>query len=347
MRVRQSLMQHKKAQLGMQFNWIFVLVIGAVILGFFITVIKNQERRSTAEQATDLVETIDTLFVTISSNPNTVETFSIRNAELEFLCEEGQSRYYIQGAGPVETTYKPLFSAETLRGSSITTWTKAWNAPFEAGTLTYIADDLTLFLFIPELGVTNGNIAKLYNELPTSFNKEIVTPDVVSAYKPTGYSRYVIITTEDVIDDGLVLPTMIKEPHYRIIPGEQAADLDDVFDLDFDSEGSTSVFTKDLLWAAIFSHDAAYYECNTEKAIKKLTHLSNVLHDRTDALVDVYTDSRCFYFLNDARTPLNNLASITVTDPFHTQLNTINTQKEELEIIQGLIQRGPLCPYIY
>ena len=51
----------RNAAIESQFNWIFVLVVGAVILIFFITFINNQRKNSEILTASDLLTHFDSI----------------------------------------------------------------------------------------------------------------------------------------------------------------------------------------------------------------------------------------------------------------------------------------------
>ncbi len=67
----------KKAQLDVQFNWIFILLVGAIILSFFVGVAfwyKNtQEHKITGE----VIVGIEALLKTAKESPNTARTTTI------------------------------------------------------------------------------------------------------------------------------------------------------------------------------------------------------------------------------------------------------------------------------
>lgn len=339
--------QHqKRAQLEIHFNWVFILIIGGVILGFFVTVINNQQKRSTTEEATELVETLDSVFNTINTNPDTVEVFDITNAEVEFTCETGLSQYYIQGAGPIDTRSEVIFTPNTLRGDSITTWTQTWHAPFETTVLTYIANDKTIFLFIVDN--PDNSIAQLYHEMPDEFIKKALSPAQLVVYDTKGYDRYIIITN----DDALQAPNSIKEhAHIRVITTN---DLEGHYPITakhykgntLQVENNLQILTRPLVWGAIFAEDKEFYECNLYKAVKRLIFVSDIMGRRAEAIANELVATRCYDFFSDAATELNTMASRTPNTNAAT-ITAISSSIEELTVIQQLIERGPICPRLY
>ena len=60
----------KSGQISIQMSWVFVLVIGAAIFGFFLTIINNQQERATSEEAEDLIKNLDSVFTSLSLGKN-------------------------------------------------------------------------------------------------------------------------------------------------------------------------------------------------------------------------------------------------------------------------------------
>ena len=80
----------KKGQLTLSFNWIFVMVAGAVILLFFVGLIVKQKDSSEQKLNFDVVNILESILVgsTVSEQTiNTIDTSGISSMELFFECE--------------------------------------------------------------------------------------------------------------------------------------------------------------------------------------------------------------------------------------------------------------------
>ena len=326
-----------RGQISLQFNWIFVLIIGAVILAFFLTVINNQEKRADAEEATELVKTVDNVFTAIGTNPDTVETFTISQADIRFDCEPGLSQYYIQGAGPVDTSHQAIFVPATVEGKEVTMWTQTWHAPFPAMVVTHLASDRMTFLFVNDSMTTIEE--SLYREMPDEFDKHLLTKAQLNGVSETGYDRYVIITT----DDSLNAPSDIEdEAHVRVIAPSNTGQYPTgnvTFKHGSNKKNKTYV-TEPMLWGAIFTEDASTYDCTVAKARTRQRMLATIIKDRLDTLMDELTHTTCGTYLSSANTPLEKLAG-------DDALEDVTDEMEEVESANDLIKRGPRCPLIY
>lgn len=326
-----------RGQISLQFNWIFVLIIGAVILAFFLTVINNQEKRADAEQATELVKTVDNVFTAISTNPDTVETFTMSEADIRFDCEPGLSQYYIQGAGPVDTSNQAIFVPSEMEGKEVTMWTQTWHAPFPVMVVTHLASDRMTFLIVNDTSTTIEE--RLYREMPDEFDKHLVTETQLEGVSSTGYDRYVIITT----DDNLLVPSAIEDKaRIRVIKSLSGGEFPKG-KITFKHDGASEVreyVTEPMLWGALFTEDAETYNCTVEKARMRQRMLATIIKDRLDDLSQEMQHTACDTYLSSASTPLEDLAG-------DSTLSDLADEMESVKSTNDLIKRGPRCPLIY
>ena len=56
------MVNEKKAQIQVTFNWVYILIAGAVILLFFIGIVVKQKAVSEENLATDVVRVMESIF---------------------------------------------------------------------------------------------------------------------------------------------------------------------------------------------------------------------------------------------------------------------------------------------
>ena len=66
-------MQNNKAQLEIQFNWIFVLIVGTVLLVFFFSLIGSQSKSSEQGVAINLAQRMKSILSATEQQPGTVK----------------------------------------------------------------------------------------------------------------------------------------------------------------------------------------------------------------------------------------------------------------------------------
>ncbi len=336
----------KQAQMEVQFNWVFILLVGVVILGFFFTIISNQNKKANVENAQDLIETLDSVFNTIYVNPNAVNTFHISKARIDFACEQGLSEYYIQGTGPVDTSKDIIFTPNTLRGNTIVTWTKEWEVPFEAGLFTYMANDMTLFIFVND-STSIGIVEDLYLEMPDAFEKIMVEPSSVETTIQgiKGYDRLVVIKSGDVPLSGIVIggPSGV---YTRTLTTSGGNELISSVIFDEDTNKRVYYYTREMLWGAIFTDDDTSYGCTIDKAAAKMSYVARVLQERDEAIAQELLNTNCYNYLSPAALELKTIAD-DAPDWRTTYWNSVLRARNNLERDQQLLLRGYRCPNIY
>ena len=86
-RVRRS----RKAQVETQFNWIFILIVGAIILAFFTYIVIKQKAASDAKIAGKISQQLNTILVGAKVSSGTVQDIPTPEVSIHFTCND----YYI------------------------------------------------------------------------------------------------------------------------------------------------------------------------------------------------------------------------------------------------------------
>jgi len=110
-------MQHNKAQLELQFNWIFVLIVGAILLTFFFTLIGGQSKSNEEIIAINFAERMKTILDASEQQPGTIKLYErLPPLSLTFTCDSSEDvyNYVIRGADSVDTKYNLFFSPREL-----------------------------------------------------------------------------------------------------------------------------------------------------------------------------------------------------------------------------------------
>ena len=123
-------MLYKKAQ-GMQFNWIFVIIAGAIILAFFLMFTVKytdlQNNKVSARIANSIESQLDSL------KTAEVSTTIENNAEINFQCD----KFYVNNFISKGLSEKLIFSPLIIKGNLLA-WTQEWNYPFSVTNVFYL-----------------------------------------------------------------------------------------------------------------------------------------------------------------------------------------------------------------
>ena len=94
-------MKSRKSQISIQFHWIFILIAGALILTFFVSIIMKQKSVSEQKIATTLITDLDEIISGAAAGDiESIHIVKIPETEIEYICtKEDYSEYSIKKTG--------------------------------------------------------------------------------------------------------------------------------------------------------------------------------------------------------------------------------------------------------
>lgn len=201
----------------MQFNWIFVIIIGAVLLGFFFTAIMNASKSSDTKISVSLAKHFETIIFSSGQKAGVLKTFQTPPVSLHFTCDDSQGlyNYYVGDLKARDTKYDLLFAPDSLTGKSIMTWTQKWQVPYSVGTFLYITNEETLFIFddgdhTPNTDTMSTPMKKILADFPTNISTYIINSTNPAPTTDFNFKHYVYVFVID--NDNLFdFPKMIQK----------------------------------------------------------------------------------------------------------------------------------------
>lgn len=309
---------NKKGQLEIQFNWIFVIIIGAVILGFLLTFIFSQGDANDKKVSASIANNFETIITSTNQKIGTVKSYKVPDVDINFVCDQDQGLYYysIGGVNAKDTKHELIFSSEHLRGTRIFTWTEKWSVPYQVATFLYITNDREHFSFVtsyPQTSLETDLIENFADNLSISILNQSATgfENVPSA----GLNKmaYTFVVVDDLSNSPLPDPNdFIQTPHDRtriiLINPKSSSNIFEsgkVAFLDFDTykdfangntlaaeDETSSYFGKASLYASIFAGNKERYECGMSKAMSRLQLVTLMQYYKTIS-VEPYISSAC------------------------------------------------------
>ncbi len=160
----------KKAQAAeTQFNWIFILIVGAVILGFFVFIVIKQKGASEAKFAGKVSQQLDTILVGAKVSSGAFQEIPTPEVTIEFGCDD-----YFIGPASQRLGNRIVFAPAIVEGRSIQTWTLDWNVPFKVTSFLYItAPTIRYYVIVKQ--IDDKAATEFYESLPAKLNKQIFT----------------------------------------------------------------------------------------------------------------------------------------------------------------------------
>ena len=209
----------KKAQIDMQFNWIFVIIIGAVLLGFFFTAIMSASKSSDQKISVSLAKHFETIIFSSGQKSGTLKTYQTPPVTLYFNCddEQGLYNYYVGDLKARDTKYDLIFAPDSLTGNSVITWTQKWKVPYSVGTFMYITNEDTLFIFNQGDGPMSAPLKKILADFPSNLSTYIINNSNDPPTEDFNFKQYVYVV---VVDNGAVASDFLLDQTEMIQPKE-------------------------------------------------------------------------------------------------------------------------------
>lgn len=275
----------KKSRKGfeLQFNWIFVIIGGAIFLGFFFMLISRQTSISDDEAGLSSQQEVDSLFRANQASAQT-QKFIPFDKKVSFFCSslgnDFISEYYV-GSSKASTSYnyRVIFAPSFLDSQEIILKSTPFKAPYNIMSFIYLTNKHVEFVFV---GQDNALFSQLATLLP--MNSTIRKAASLSSYKNTNYDHTVFLLNAS--DSGLLNRdlTNFNKPIdtgrvHAVLLGSAGDIADSYGDIafyeyepgnGFNRMGTASFMGQELLVGAVVSHDYNLYSCELRKALLRL-----------------------------------------------------------------------------
>jgi hypothetical protein len=372
---------NKKSQLAIPLHWIFILVAGALILIFFVSIIFRQKAVSEQKIAITLASDVEEIFAGAGSGEGEVEydNFDIPRTEITFICDEetGYSEYSIKGSGKsIQNPNDFMFSPDLIKGKELVMWSLPFNLPFKIGNFFMVTSDAVRYVVVYE----DGNaIQDLQFDSPGGFTFDYIQlPDNLAqplSIADEGYYKikFIFVVSDPNIIPSINLPGFLKKKPKEdvsaitIVSGEyphvQFYEYDKVDGFVEAYGGGTEgrpiyipTFGDDkdvMKYAAIFAEDAGYYKCVLKKVFERMSLVAEIYKERTQELMT--TVSECYQYYDEG--PIEIL--IEGAEKCYEDVDNCNARDiigptliEGIYPIEGIqarneILKGQGCPLIY
>jgi len=307
-------MSKKRGVIEVQFNWIFILIIGGLILVFFLGVVRTQKKVAETKISVTISTDLRAILSGVEVSTQTASLIDIPKTEIEYDCL-GYSVGGVAGMRPIAS-----FSPNIIKGNNLLSWTLPWSVPYRVMNFIYLTSPEVRYIIVDDDDADPGSLANELNEsLPENYviedgqekllmNKELITiSDWVSnrdteIIDKNHYKVRLIFFGTDLLDalnkdtpnelaqlgEDLTAISVLPSPglgldgHGEITFYKQGS-LDE-----FEEDSTTYYLGKASLIAAIFAEDIESYNCNMQRAFKKFGFITDIYLKRTIELKDYY-----------------------------------------------------------
>lgn len=205
----------KKGQ-GVQFNWIFVIVAGGLILLFFMFFTARYFELHNLRVGSETARGLDQVFLSAKSTPQ-YKTFNLEgnNFDLNFEC----GFFVIDGNYRQEIDYV-LFGTDVSDTDELLIWSREFNKPFKVDNVVYVLDPRKKIYVEGNLEFLQG----LPDDLNIASNANDADSLVFFDYCPSGYDgkKKVCVVNNQIsfdgetynyYDDSLVYAALVSDPN--------------------------------------------------------------------------------------------------------------------------------------
>lgn len=286
----------KKAQITVQFNWIFILVAGAVILGFFTMMAVRQKSSATVAINARVKENLASIFEGARLGSGTSSLIRTSDIEINFICEDsGYSVYEVSGL-TTQISSDVTFAPMELKGQNLVTWSYNWNLPYSIMNFLFISSTQSRYIFLYDEGNAGSVVLKEYinDTIPNHFTADYYT-DIGDIYNLNDMNTRVIYLSmgvqandlaflrEEFLDKGNKVSAISIIPFFSDAPyenGELRFYEEEIIDSGSNAFAESYYLGSASLFGAVFSDTKEYYDCNMRKAFRRLNYINNVFWEK-------------------------------------------------------------------
>ena len=278
----------KKGQVGVQFNWILVVIAGALIFLFFFSIIRWAQQNSELSNANTVTVYLDSIMTGAAVTKDTITQKTLPYSRIDLTCENYRVN---NNANMKSIKNKIIFSPGRLEKGNLILWSLGWNAPMRVTNFLLLSSPDIKYVF---MGDENDDLFSYIKDAwPEEFNAEFNPPTI----KNRNNFKIRFISVNRAFQRAPVFLSVFK--------GMSAKD---VTALDIDSTGKADFYVKspvgvapefNFLGSSEFSGDASLfatiisdtkedYDCNMRKAFSRLGYISRIYLKKAESLYTYY-----------------------------------------------------------
>lgn len=294
----------KKAQVETQFNWIFILVVGAIIMVFFVAIVMKQKDASEVKISETVMTDLQSIFTGGSVSTGTSQLIEVPEVEIEF----DTSTYGLKGVNNPIGEDMMMFAPSLVKGRSIITWTLDYNLPYKITSFLYITTSEMRYVF-----VGGGDKDRLFynSTLPKEMNIDFVT-SLGEIEDRNNYKVRLIYLTGTPDDIPQELAHMGEDLTALQISASSLKFYESNGNKFVPQYGDGETYMVDIstqqlqptLFGAMFTDDYELYNHMMGKVLKRAYFVSKVYAERNRNISEFFdaTNSHCKHFRYDPDT---------------------------------------------
>lgn len=301
----------KKADIEVQFNWIFIFVVGTVILLFFVFIGRTYLENSNIKLAGKVLYDIDSIMKGATASTKSASKLEIPNLKLMFTCfpdctEEGCSSDFSMSDTGINkpTPYQVIFSQKEINSDFLITWTLDWGVPFKVSNFLYLTSPEIRYILIYKNSMAESKTfaEKIFALMSDNefLNSELIEEEQLPTIEDQGHEKIRFIffypfddtsakINEEILSDAnfdVVVLTPSFEGTAIFLSKKKVMD-----GFSYDKQKKIGYYGKEALVGAIFSEDSDFFECSMRKSFNHLNRIYDIYRYRATYLAKYIADN--------------------------------------------------------
>jgi len=305
---------NKRAEVEIQFHWVFVIVAGFVILGFFLFLVMKQKGISEVKISSSIASDLKAIFTGAQVSSRTLNVVKIPATKISFTCEKNQNVVYSvftigKRSEPIPS--QVIFSPGEIETLKLYTWSYEWQVPFKVLNFLYLSTPRHRIILVEKKSIEGKRLCNFLNStLPDQMSKVYISdiaqtpltqlPDQNNNVETIVFCDF---TSQEITNSISYYPAQVETDTLVAISIKGDEKFGNIV---FHQDGKDKFINPSqpikyagaaLLLGAIFSDNSLFYECNREKAIGRLRQVALIYEEKTKQLAQnaraecIYSDS--------------------------------------------------------
>jgi len=288
----------KRGQFEIQFNWIFVLAAGVLILLFASVFVLKQKDISDRSVDQSVSNSLKAIIAGAEASTDTLNFVDIPKVKIEFECGK-----YRVGSASKSFQIMSVFAPSKIESNKLLTWTLDWNIPYRVTNFLYLTSPNVRYILV---GDDTDNLAyKVNKSMPKELNKEWITPGDIGTVNDKNDAKVRFVFFNRNKEDSVVLKfSKMREEDVTALEVFGDGNKGDVEFFEkkgnnFESKGSSYYLRLPSLIGAVFTEDLELYNCVMDSAFKKLNIVTKIYKKKTGNLAGHYNNEGDTVCAND------------------------------------------------
>jgi hypothetical protein len=328
----------KRGDIELQFNWIFVFIVGALIIAIAVGFVTTQKKNSDTLISSQIIRFTRSVITISSATPGKAEPQPLQK-EIGLSCDPKScgsqgcaSDLFVRPRSlnaKIDTKVEAIYGPAIIQGQNLGTWSMEWDMPYHVNNFMYLTSDTVRYVFIKSGDAEKDSlIDELYLDMPDIMGQKerVSRPDELKS-KNNYKVRLVFVDSNPTVPPGLASMQAKDLSAINIIPQAGKGFL--AGEIKF-YQKSASGFTeqngvseqvfylgKPTVYGAVFSDTKDIYDCNLRKSITRLEVVSDLYQRKLDKLKspESGTSMSCQGIYDQAYEPITRLASASERTP--------------------------------